>query len=55
MQKAERPQPLRGPAGEAPSAAEALRALSANYAAAHRSADRLDALQDWVRRQLGVR
>lgn len=37
-----------------PRAAEALRTVTENYAACHRTADRLDALQDWVRGQLGV-
>lgn len=38
----------------APRAAEALETVTANYAACHRTADRLGALQDWVRAQAGV-
>lgn len=40
--------------GRAPTAAEALKAVTGNYAACHRTADRLDALQDWVRKQEAV-
>ena len=39
----------------APGAAEALETVTANYAAAQRNADRLEALQSWVREQQGVR
>lgn len=40
--------------GGAPTAAKALTTVTANYAACHRTADRLDALQDWVRQQQAV-
>lgn len=49
-----------GPAGRtdgeggAPQAATALQAVTANYAACHRTADRLDALQQWARSQAAV-
>ena len=46
---------LDGKGGAAPRAAEALNTVTANYAACHRTADRLDALQDWVRQQQAVR
>lgn len=43
-------------AGRAPPrAAEALATVTENYAACHRTADRLEALQEWVRGQAGVR
>ena len=54
MEKAERPRGL-GPSGGAPSAAEALGVVAGNYAAHHRTADRLDALQEWVRKQQAVK
>jgi len=41
-------------AGGAPTAAEALQAVTDSYAACHRTADRLDALQAWVREQAKV-
>lgn len=44
-----------GAAGAPPRAAEALGTVTANYAACHRTADRLDALQGWVREQEQVR
>lgn len=46
-----------GPPGEdhgtggAPSAAQALQTVTGNYAACHRTADRLDAAQAWIRAQ----
>jgi hypothetical protein len=47
--------PAPGPAvdGEAgaPKAAEALAVVTANYAACHRTADRLESLQAWVTEQ----
>ena len=43
-----------GAAREAPRAAEALDTVTASYAACNRTADRLDALQGWVREQAGV-
>lgn len=49
--------PAPGPvdaAGGAPKAAEAIGAVTDNYAACHRDADRLDALQEWVRAQQAV-
>ena len=42
-------------AGGAPLAAEALGTVTANYAACHRTADRLTALQAWAREQAAVR
>jgi len=42
-------------AGGAPSAAEALEAVTASYAACHRTADKLELLQAWVREQSEVR
>ena len=39
----------------APRAAEALDAVTGNYAACHRTADRLDALQAWVKAQAAVK
>lgn len=42
------------PAG-APTAATALETVTFNYAACHRTADRLDALQAWVREQQKVK
>ena len=51
------PQPGLGTDGEGrapPSAAEALRTVTENYAACHRTADRLDALQLWVNEQLKI-
>lgn len=44
-----------GAAGAPPRAAEALDTVTANYAACNRTADRLDALQGWVRAQEKVR
>jgi hypothetical protein len=44
-----------GQGGAAPTAATALGTVTANYAACHRTADRLDALQEWVREQGAVR
>lgn len=44
------PEPARG-TDAAPRAAEALEGVSSNYAAAQRNADRLTALQEWVRAQ----
>lgn len=41
-------------AGGAPRAAEALSTVTRNYAACHRTADRLDALQNWVNEQRRV-
>jgi hypothetical protein len=50
----ERPRAL--PEGSAsPTAADALATVTANYARHHRCGDRLDALQEWVRGQVGVR
>jgi len=46
--------PTDGPGG-APKAAEAIDAVTGNYAACHRTADRLDALQGWVKAQQAVR
>lgn len=48
------PGPTDGASG-APKAAEALQAVTDSYAACHRTADRLDALQAWVRAQAEVR
>lgn len=47
------PGPARAPdaAGGAPKAAAALSTVTGNYAACHRTADRLDALQIWVEEQ----
>ena len=42
-------------ASGAPKAAEALNTVTGNYAACHRTADRLDALQGWVRAQQAVK
>jgi hypothetical protein len=42
-------------AGGAPTAAEAIKAVTSNYAGCHRTADRLDGLQAWVREQMEVR
>lgn len=39
----------------APKAAEAIETVTPNYAACHRTADRLDALQEWVRQQAAVK
>jgi len=39
----------------APRAAEALETVTANYSAAQRNADKLTALQDWIRGQQAVR
>ena len=39
----------------APTAAAALETVTGNYAACHRTADRLDALQAWVRKQQAVK
>lgn len=44
------PRPADGTA-RAPEAIAALRTVSQNYAACHRTADRLEALQEWVREQ----
>jgi hypothetical protein len=41
-------------AGGAPTAAEALQAVTDSYAGCHRTADRLDALQAWVLEQAKV-
>ena len=41
--------------GGAPTAAQALEAVTGSYAACHRTADRLEALQAWVRAQAEVR
>lgn len=51
------PEPARGLDGEgrAPEAATSLATVTANYAACHRTADRLDGLQEWVREQQAVR
>lgn len=54
MAPAERPRAL-PPADRAPTAAEALSTVTENYAAGHRTADKLDGLQDWVRKQGKVR
>lgn len=50
------PQPtgLADGAERAPTAAGALETVTDNYAACHRTADRLDALQSWVRKQAKV-
>ena len=42
-------------AAGAPTAAAALQTVSANYAACWRTANRLDALQAWIREQQAVR
>lgn len=42
-------------AGGAPRAAEAIETVTDNYAACHRTADRLDALQAWVRAQQAIK
>lgn len=42
-------------AARAPTAAQALEAVTGSYAACHRTADRLEALQAWVRAQAEVR
>jgi hypothetical protein len=39
----------------APRAAEAIEGVTTNYAAAQRNADRLAALQNWVKQQQGVK
>lgn len=39
----------------APTAAAAVETVTENYAACHRNADRLEALQEWVKEQHGVR
>lgn len=44
-----------GEGGAAPPAAVALQSVAENYAACHRTADRLDALQDWVRAQRAIK
>lgn len=49
------PAPRLDAEGGAPTAAQALETVTANYAACHRTADRLDSLQDWVRQQGKVR
>lgn len=54
MTAAERPQPL-PPASSAPKAADALAAVTANYARHHRTADRLDCLHDWIRGQMAIK
>lgn len=41
-------------AGGAPSAASAIQTVSTNYATCQRTAERLDALQEWVREQAKV-
>lgn len=46
--------PAAGPVdgeGGAPQAATAIRAVTENYAACHRTADKLDSLQQWVNQQ----
>ena len=53
MEKCERPQAL--PGSGAPKAAEALDAVTANYARHHACADRADALQAWVKEQAEVK
>jgi len=47
------PRTAPGPDGAsgAPTAASALATVTANYAACHRTADRLDSLQEWIREQ----
>lgn len=40
--------------GGAPTAATAIQTVTGNYAACNRTADRLDALQAWVREQWAV-
>lgn len=42
-------------ASGAPKAAEAIEAVTGNYASCNRTADRLEALQDWVRKQQAVK
>lgn len=42
-------------ASGAPKAAEALAVVTSNYAACNRTADRLDALQEWIRSQAAVK
>ena len=42
-------------ASGAPKAAEALEGVTENYAACHRTADRLEAIQQWVRAQAAVK
>jgi hypothetical protein len=42
-------------ASRAPLAAEALETVTSNYARANRTADRLDALQEWARQQSAVK
>ena len=54
MQLCERPQAL-PPGSGAPTAAQALKTVTENYARHHRCADRADALQEWVREQERVR
>lgn len=49
------PRPTVDGEGRAPQAYEALATVTDNYAACHRTADRLDALQEWVREQMKVR
>lgn len=49
MEKPERPQPLGS--SRPVSAAGALPKITENYGACNRTADRLDALQSWVRGQ----
>lgn len=48
------PAPGTDGAGGAPSAAAAIQTVSANYATCQRTAERLDALQEWVREQAKV-
>lgn len=44
-----------GAARTPPTAAEAVATVTENYARAHRTADKLEALQEWVRAQAGVK
>lgn len=48
------PAPGTDAASRAPAAAAALATITANYAACNRTADRLEALQDWIREQQGA-
>lgn len=41
--------------GGAPTASASIQTVTANYAACNKAIDRLDALQDWVRKQRKVR
>jgi len=44
-----------GGADGAPSAAQSLATVSSNYGACHAAEDQLEALQDWVKAQAGVK